>query len=106
MSLRIENSKRSGLLHGAKHDVEKPLQKELDCVDEPAATQRYAEGLSRVAAAGRPVIVRRNGEDLAAVTPLEQLEMVREVLVGQEVERSASPIEWSRATKTLRPLQS
>ena len=62
--------------------------------------------LSRVAAAGRPVIVRRNGEDLAAVIPLEQLEMVREILARQEVERSAARIEWSRATKTLRPPQS
>ncbi len=75
-------------------------------VDEPDAAQGYAEVLSRVAAAGRPVIVRRNGEDLAAVIPLEQLEIVREILAREEVERSAAEIKWSRATNTLRPPQS
>ena len=62
--------------------------------------------LSQVAAAGRPVIVRRNGEDLAAVIPLEHLELVREILAHQEVERSAAEIDWSRTQKTLRPPQS
>ncbi len=82
------------------------LLEEPGRVDEPEAAQGYAEVLSRVAAAGRPVIVRRNGEDLAAVIPLEQLELIREILARQEVERSAAQIEWSRATKALRPPQS
>jgi PHD/YefM family antitoxin component YafN of YafNO toxin-antitoxin module len=55
-------------------------------VDEPQAAEGYAEVLSQVVAAGRPVIVRRNGEDLAAVIPLEHLERVREILSRQEVE--------------------
>jgi hypothetical protein len=75
-------------------------------VDEPKAAGEYAEVLSQVAAAGRPVIVRRNGEDLAAVIPLEHLELVREILARQEVERSAEQIDWSRARTTLRPPQS
>jgi hypothetical protein len=75
-------------------------------VDEPEAAREYAEVLSHVAAAGRPVIVRRNGEDLAAVIPLEHLELVREILSRQEVERSAAQIDWSRAPNTLRPPQS
>jgi hypothetical protein len=74
-------------------------------VDEPQAAQEYADVLSRVAAAGRPVIVRRNGADLAAVISLEHLELVREILGQQQVERLAAQIDWDRARKTLRPPQ-
>ena len=62
------------------------LLEEPGRVDEPQAAQEYAAVLSQVVAAGRPVIVRRNGEDLAAVVPLEHLELVREILAHQEVE--------------------
>ncbi len=74
-------------------------------VDEPQAAQEYSEVLSQVAAERRPVIVRRNGEDLAAVIPLEHLELVREVLARQEVQELAAQIDWDRARKTLRPPQ-
>jgi hypothetical protein len=53
----------------------------------------------------QPVIVRRNGEDLAAVIPLEYLALLREVVARQEAETQAAHIDWSRAGKTLRPLQ-
>src|SRR5881227_3593569 len=66
-------------------------------VDEPRVAQEYSDVLTQVAAEGRPVIVRRNGEDLAAVIPLEHLEFVREVLARQEVERLAAQIDWQRA---------
>jgi PHD/YefM family antitoxin component YafN of YafNO toxin-antitoxin module len=82
------------------------LLQEPGRVDEPVAAQEYAAVLSQVAAAGRPVIVRRNGEDLAAVVPLEHLELVREILALHEVERSAAQIDWSRAQSALRPPQS
>jgi hypothetical protein len=62
--------------------------------------------LSQVAAAGRPVIVRRNGEDLAAVIPLKHRELVREILAHQEVDMSAAQIDWAQARKSLRPPQS
>jgi prevent-host-death family protein len=81
------------------------LLEEPGRVDEPRAAQEYADVLSRVAAEGRPVIVRRNGEDLAAVIPLEHLELVREILARQEVERLAAQIDWEQAGKT-RPPQS
>jgi PHD/YefM family antitoxin component YafN of YafNO toxin-antitoxin module len=81
------------------------LLEEPGRVDEPQAAQEYADVLTQVAAAGRSVIVRRNGEDLAAVIPLEQLELIREILTDQEVERSAVEIDWS-ASKALRPPQS
>jgi antitoxin (DNA-binding transcriptional repressor) of toxin-antitoxin stability system len=81
------------------------LLREPGRVDEPRAAQEYADVLSQVAAAGQPVIVRRNGEDLAAIIPLEHLELVREILGRQEVERLAAQIDWERARKTLRPPQ-
>ena len=61
------------------------LLEEPGRVDEPQAAQEYAAVLTQVVAAGRPVIVRRNGEDLAAVIPLVNLELVREILAHQEV---------------------
>jgi hypothetical protein len=82
------------------------LLEEPGRVDEPQAAQEYAAVLTQVVAAGRPVIVRRNGEDLAAVVTLEHLELVREILAHQEVERSAAEIDWTRARETLRPPQS
>jgi len=53
-------------------------------VEEPRAVQEYAEVLSKVAAAGRAVIVCRDGKELAAVIPLEHLELVREILARRE----------------------
>ena len=74
-------------------------------VDEPEAAQGYSDVLTRVATEHRPMIVRRNGQDLAAVIPLEHLEMVREVLALQDLERLMAQIDWERARKTLRPPQ-
>ncbi len=74
-------------------------------VDEPQAAQDYAAVLTQVVAAGRPLIVRRNGEDLAAVIPLEHLELIREFLAHQEAERLATDVDWSRSN-ALRPPQS
>src|SRR5436305_14363364 len=74
-------------------------------VDEPQAAPEYSDVLTRVAAEHRPVIVRRNGEDLAAVIPLEHLELVREVLARQEVALLAAQIDWARARHLLRPPQ-
>ena len=82
------------------------LLEEPGRVDEPQAAQEYAAVLTQVVAAGRPVIVRRNGEDLAAVVPLEHLELVREILARQEVERLATQIDWTRAQEAPRPPQS
>jgi PHD/YefM family antitoxin component YafN of YafNO toxin-antitoxin module len=75
-------------------------------VDEPGAAQGYADVLSQVAAEGKPVIVRRNGEDLAAVIPLADLELVREVLAREEVEKLAAGIDWDAARTVPRPPQS
>jgi hypothetical protein len=73
-------------------------------VDEPRAAQAYSKVLTEVATGGRPVIVRRNGEDFAAVVPLAYLELLREVATRQEVEQLAAQIDWT-AAKVSRPPQ-
>ena len=79
------------------------LLAEPNRVDEPAAAREYSDVLSQVASDGRPVIVRRNGEDLAAIVPLEHFELVREVLGRKEVQELAAEIDWGRAVQALRP---
>jgi hypothetical protein len=74
-------------------------------VDEPRAAEEYSRVLTQVAAEGRPVILRRNGDDLVAVVPLQHLELLREVVGRQEVEKLAAQIDWDRMPKTLRPPQ-
>jgi prevent-host-death family protein len=74
-------------------------------VDEPGVVQEYSNVLSQVAAEGRPIIVRRNGEDLAAIVPLELLDAIREAVAWQEVEKTAKHIDWDRL-KSYRPSQS
>lgn len=72
-------------------------------IDEPQQAVDYAAVLSQVAARGQPVIVRRNGADLAAVVPLEHLEMMRQVLVSQEAERLAAQLDWPRLIAVCPP---
>jgi prevent-host-death family protein len=79
------------------------LLTEPNRVDEPAAAREYSDVLSQVASDGRPVIVRRNGEDFAAIVPIEHLELVREVLGRKEVQELAAKINWGRAVAALRP---
>jgi prevent-host-death family protein len=74
-------------------------------IDEPLGAQEYSDVLSQVATEGKPVIVCRNGEDFAAVIPLEHWELVREVLAQKEVQQLAAQIDWDLARKTLRPSQ-
>jgi hypothetical protein len=66
-------------------------------VDEPCTAQDYAGVLSQVAADGKPVIVRRNGADLAAVIPVPYLELLREVAARPEIEELVEEVDWDRA---------
>ena len=75
-------------------------------VDEPRAAQEYSEVLTQVGSEHRPVIVRRNGADLAAVIPLEHLELLQDLLARQEAERLAGQVDWDRLVKTSPPPQS
>ncbi len=81
------------------------LLEEPGRVDEPQAAQEYSAVLTQVAAEHRPVIVRRNGADLAAVVPLEHLEMLREAVARQEVENAAAQVHADPARPTPRPPQ-
>jgi prevent-host-death family protein len=74
-------------------------------VDEPQVAKEFSDVLNQVVAEGKPMIVRRNGTDLAAVIPLEHLELLREVVARQEVEKRAARIDWKHAPTTLRPPQ-
>jgi antitoxin (DNA-binding transcriptional repressor) of toxin-antitoxin stability system len=73
-------------------------------VDEPQQAQEYALVLSRVAEGGQTVIVRRGGTDLAAIVPLEHLEILREELARRECERLAKEMDWDRIIKESAPL--
>ena len=59
-------------------------------VDEPLEAQQYADILGRVAADRQAVIVRRGGADLAAVVPLEFLELLQE-MVARRTCRGTGP---------------
>jgi prevent-host-death family protein len=74
-------------------------------VNEPLVVEGYSDVLSQVATDGKPVIVCRNGADLAAVIPLEHLQLLREALARREVEKRAEQIDWHRLPKTHCPPQ-
>src|SRR5437870_8539295 len=74
-------------------------------VDEPRAAEEYSDVLTQVACDHKPVIVRRNGADLAAVIPLEHLELLQDLLARQEAERLASQVDWDQLVKKSPPPQ-
>ena len=74
-------------------------------VDEPQQVQGYADVMSRVAADHKAVIVRRGGADLAAIIPLEYLEILQEALAMEEAERLTKTIDWKTLAKTSPPPQ-
>ncbi len=74
-------------------------------IDEPQAAQQYADVLTRVAADRRPVIVRRGGEDLAAVVPLEYLELLQDLFARQHAEQMTAQVNWDRLVQAFPPLQ-
>lgn len=74
-------------------------------VDEPAEAKGYADVMSRVAADGQPVIVQREGHDLAAIVPLAYLEELLDRLAIDEAQRIARTIDWKKVGETCRPPQ-
>ena len=62
-------------------------------IDEPCAAEEYSDVFTRVAAQRQPVIVRRNGTDLAAVIPLEHLDLLRELLERAYLKKLAARID-------------
>jgi hypothetical protein len=74
-------------------------------IDEPRTVEEYADVLSRAATDRRAVVVRRSGADLAAIVPLEYLEMVEDELARREAERIAGQLDWDQLTATSPPSQ-
>jgi hypothetical protein len=81
------------------------LLQQPEKVDEPAEAKGYADVMSRVAAEGQPVIVRREGTDLAAIVPLSLLEELLDKLAMDEAQRIAKTIDWEKVRKECRPPQ-
>ena len=77
------------------------LRDEPSHVDEPRLAEEYAEVLSQVATSHQPVIVRRAGEDLAAVVPLEYLDIWRDAMSRHDAEQLSASVDWQRVTKML-----
>ncbi len=75
-------------------------------VDEPAEAKGYADVISRVAAEGQPVIVRREGTDLAAIVPLAYLEELLDKLAMDEAQRILKKLDLRRLAKENPPPQS
>ena len=50
-----------------------------------------------------PVIVRRGGADVAAVIPVEHLELLRELLAQQEAEQRAAQVDWAQVAQVSPP---
>ena len=74
-------------------------------VDETGFAEGYADLFSRVATNGQPVIVRRAGEDLAAVVPLEYLELVQDAVARQKAEQLSATLNWEHLAKSSPPPQ-
>ena len=74
-------------------------------VDEPDKAEEYADVLSRVATDRHAVIVRRDGADLAAVVPLEYLELLREAMARERAQQLARKLEWDRLVPASPPPQ-
>lgn len=79
------------------------LLSELDHVDEPQQVQDYWGLVSRVATTQHPVIVRRGGADVAAVIPVEYLELLREFLAQQEAEQRSAQVDWAQMARVSPP---
>ncbi len=74
-------------------------------VDEAQLARDYADVLNRVANEHQPVIVRRDGADLAAIIPLEQLELLQDVSTRREAEKLAASLDRDRLVKSCPPPQ-
>ena len=72
-------------------------------VDEPQVAEGFSAVLSRVAAEHEPIIVRRGGKDLAAVVPMEHLEVLQDALARQQAEKLAGQIDWDRVVRERPP---
>ncbi len=83
--------------------MEHNLLPEPGHIDEAQMAHEYAAVLTQVASARQPLVVRRNGQDLVAVIPLEHLHLLQELLLWQATEQRAAEIDWAQLVKTNQP---
>ena len=74
-------------------------------VEEPHQPQGYADLLTSVATEHRAVIVRRGGNDVAAIIPLECLEILQEAIALEVAQRLLKTIDLRKLAKTSPPPQ-
>jgi prevent-host-death family protein len=74
-------------------------------VEEPQAGREYSAILNRVASEHRPIIVRRSGEDIVAIVPLEHMEVLQDALARQEAEKIAAQVDWVGLARSHPPAQ-
>ena len=79
--------------------------REPNRVDEPQDAKAYADVMSRVVAEHKAVVVRRGGNDLAAIIPMDYLEFLLDALAMQEAERISGELDWDRMVKANPPPQ-
>jgi hypothetical protein len=79
---------------------------EPDHVDEPREIEEYAKVLTRVARERQMVVIRRDGADVAAIVPLEYLELLQESVAREVAERLTKTVDWKGLAKTSPPSQS
>jgi len=74
-------------------------------VDEPHEVQEYADVITRVAADGQAVVLRRAGTDVAVIVPVAYFDLMQEALARVEAERLTKSIDWKGLAKTSPPPQ-
>jgi len=75
-------------------------------IDEPHDVQEYVDVISRVVTEGQAVIVCRGGADVAAIVPLEYLEMLQDAMARERALEIARKLDWDRLVKENPPPQS
>ena len=75
-------------------------------VNEPQQATGYAEMISRVATEGKALVVCRNGAEVAAIVPMEFLELVRDALARERALEISRNLDWDRLVRENPPPQS
>jgi len=74
-------------------------------IDEPLDAKDYQDAITRVAAEERPVVVRRNGADIAIIMPLAHYLLFQEAIAREEAERLTKTVDWKQWAKSSPPPQ-
>ena len=73
--------------------------------DEPRGFQGYADIISRVAKEHQAIVVRRDGNDIAAIIPIELLETLTDAIAREEAQRISRSLDWDQLVKANPPPQ-